>query len=68
MRVDVDGLSVFANTGGEPHTRGAPAIVFIHGAAMTILHGLCWRVTGLNLATMWCQLICPATVYRRGSH
>ena len=56
MRVNVDGLSVFANTGGEPHTRGAPAIVFIHGAAMDhtawTLLARYWAKAGYNVVSV----------------
>ncbi len=56
MRVSIDGLSVFANTGGEPHTKGAPTIVFIHGAAMdhtawTLLARF-WAKSGYNVLSI----------------
>jgi pimeloyl-ACP methyl ester carboxylesterase len=56
MRVAIDGLSVFANTGGEPHTPGAPTIVFIHGAAMDhtawTLLARYWAKAGYNVAAI----------------
>ena len=56
MRASVDGLSIFANTGGEPHTPGAPTIVFIHGAAMdhtawTLLARF-WAKSGYNVVAI----------------
>ena len=34
MRIDVEGQSIFAATGGRAHEAGAPLIVFLHGAGM----------------------------------
>jgi len=56
MRVNIDGLSIFANTGGEPHTSGAPTIAFIHGAAMDhtawILLARYWAKSGYNVVAI----------------
>jgi pimeloyl-ACP methyl ester carboxylesterase len=34
MRLEVDGLSVFAGAGGAAHEPGRPLVVFLHGAGM----------------------------------
>src|SRR5271170_7431625 len=34
MRLEVDGLEVFAGDGGKAHEPGRPLLVFVHGAGM----------------------------------
>lgn len=56
MRVSVDGLSIFVNSGGEKHRKGAPAIAFVHGAAMDhtvwTLFARFWAKSGYNVVAI----------------
>lgn len=56
MNVEMNGESIFVHTGGEPHQADAPAIVFIHGAAMdhTIwtLYARFYAKAGYNVAAI----------------
>lgn len=47
MRVDVDGISIFAGTGGRPFDAARPAVVLIHGAG---LDHTCWPLQSRWLA------------------
>ncbi|MEM7259424.1 MAG: alpha/beta hydrolase [Pseudomonadota bacterium] len=52
MLLELDGQSVYVNTGGEAHSAGAPVICFIHGAAMDhtvwTLFARYWAKRGFN--------------------
>jgi hypothetical protein len=61
MKLDVDGRTAYAYTGGKPFDPALPCVVFVHGALHDHSVWTCWRAGARTTATACWRSTCPAT-------